>query len=260
MREEPLEQQLADLAVDAPADLIDRIVARWVTVESPIGELFVAYTDHGIAYVRRHGAEAAEEFRRRFQRPLVRATRPPAGLVSALRRGRSSTLTFDLRGLSDFQVAVLRATRTIPRGEVRPYAWIAQKINRPRAVRAVGTALATNPVPVLIPCHRVVRSDGSPGEYIFGAEVKHRLLHDEGTNLEELHTLARRGIFYVASDTTGIVCHPTCRHARRITPPHRKGFRTFAEAAAAGYRPCQHCQPAPTVATPAPGLSRDEER
>ena len=163
MREEPLEQQLADLAVDAPADLIDRIVARWVTVESPIGELFVAYTDHGIAYVRRHGAEAAEEFRRRFQRPLVRAPRPPAGLVSALRRGRSSTL-IDLRGLSDSR---LRAARHSDHPRVCAYAWIAQKINRPRAVRAVGTALATNPVPVLIPCHRVVRPT-VPGEHIFG--------------------------------------------------------------------------------------------
>ena len=190
MREEPLEQQLADLAVDAPADLIDRIVARWVTVESPIGELFVAYTDHGIAYVRRHGAEAAEEFRRRFQRPLVRAPRPPAGLVSALRRGRSSTLTFDLRGLSDFQVAVLRATRTIPRGEVRPYAWIAQKINRPRAVRAVGTALATNPVPVLIPCHRVVKQNGEVSSaFAFGgANRQVELLQAEGVGfIDETH-------------------------------------------------------------------------
>lgn len=249
MSDGPLLEQLAKLVTDAPDDLIDRIAARWVTVDGPIGELFVAYTDHGIAYVRPASDDVREEFRRRFGRPLLRAARPPAGLASALRTGRTSGIEFDLRELTDFQAEVLRATQAIPRGEVRPYSWIARRINRPRAVRAVGTALATNPVPLLIPCHRVVRSDGSVGEYIFGTELKRHLLHAEDTNLDEAHSLARRGIFYVASDTTGIVCYPTCHHARRIAPSHRKGFRTVVQAETAGYRPCRHCQPAPAAAT-----------
>ncbi|MEY9212388.1 methylated-DNA--[protein]-cysteine S-methyltransferase [Thermobifida halotolerans] len=244
MSDDPLLERLAELVTDAPPELIDRIAARWVTVEGPVGEMFVAYTDQGIAYVRPAGADAPREFRRRFGRPLLRAARPPAGLVPALRTGRATGLRFDLRELSGFQAEVLRAAQTIPRGEVRPYAWIARRINRPRAVRAVGTALATNPVPLLIPCHRVTRSDGSLGEYIFGTETKRRLLRAENANLDEAHDLARKGVFYVGSDTTGVVCYPTCHHARHITPPHRKGFRTIAQAETAGYRPCRHCQPA----------------
>ena len=74
---------------------------------------------------------------------------------------------------------VLGATSTIPRGQTRPYGWIAAEIGRPKAVRAVGTAVGRNPVPLLIPCHRVVRSDGSPGEYVFGPDAKQALLARE---------------------------------------------------------------------------------
>jgi O-6-methylguanine DNA methyltransferase len=67
--------------------------------------------------------------------------------------------------LTDFEWQVLRATLTIPLGETRSYKWVARKIGRPRAVRAVGQALRKNPYPLLIPCHRVVRSDGTAGGY-----------------------------------------------------------------------------------------------
>ncbi|WP_336208530.1 methylated-DNA--[protein]-cysteine S-methyltransferase [Nonomuraea sp. LPB2021202275-12-8] len=235
---------LAALATDAPDGLLDRIAARWVRVPGPIGEISVAYTDHGIAYVRESADTFAEAFRKRFGRPLLPATRPPAGLVPALRAGRSQGLRLDLRGLSDFQRDVLLAARSIPRGEVRPYAWIADRIGRPGAVRAVGTALGGNPVPLLVPCHRVTRSDGGVGEYVFGPEAKERLLAAEGVDLDRLRDLARERVFYLASDTTGVVCFPTCHNARRITPAHRHGFRTLAQARTAGYRPCRTCRPA----------------
>ncbi|NTV29772.1 MAG: MGMT family protein [Candidatus Omnitrophica bacterium] len=67
--------------------------------------------------------------------------------------------------LTEFERAVLAATLTIPFGETRSYAWVAGKIGCPKAVRAVGTALRKNPWPLIVPCHRVVRSDGSPGKY-----------------------------------------------------------------------------------------------
>src|SRR2546428_13733249 len=73
-------------------------------------------------------------------------------------------LQFDLRGLSEFERAVLMKALEIPTGEVRPYSWIAREIGRPEAVRATGSALARNPVPLLIPCHRVSRSDGMIGQ------------------------------------------------------------------------------------------------
>ena len=67
--------------------------------------------------------------------------------------------------LTDFEWQVLEATLTIPMGETRSYQWIAQKIGRPKAVRAVGSALRKNPYPLIIPCHRVVKSDGTLGAY-----------------------------------------------------------------------------------------------
>jgi methylated-DNA-[protein]-cysteine S-methyltransferase len=93
--------------------------------------------------------------------------------------------------------------------------------------RAVGSALGRNPVPVLIPCHRVTRSDGAIGDYAFGSDTKESLLRAEEVDLDEVRELARGNVFYLGSDTTGIVCFPTCRNARRITPEHRHGFRSI---------------------------------
>ena len=248
--DDPLTIDLAALATESPAVLLDRIVASWIRVPSAIGDLYVASTDLGIAYVRTSDAvhdddtEFAELFHRRFTRPLVAATRPPTGLLPALHSHRAAKLRFDLSQLSHFEREVLLAVLAIPRGQVRPYAWVAQRIGRPKAVRAVGSALGHNPVPVLIPCHRVIRSDGTLGDYVFGPPTKRDLLDAEGTNIGEVYELARHDIHYVGSDTTGVVCFPTCPNARRITPTHRRGFHSMTAAADAGYRPCRHCQPA----------------
>jgi O-6-methylguanine DNA methyltransferase len=151
----------------------------------------------------------------------------------------------DLRGLSPFEQAVLQKAREIPRGEVRPYAWIAREIGHPGAVRAVGTALGHNPIPLLIPCHRVVRSDGRLGQYSMGGpEAKRTVLAAEGLDPEGLEQLASRGVRYFGSDTTHIFCFPTCRHARRLMEKHKVTFRSEHEARAAGYRPCKVCRPA----------------
>ena len=109
----------------------------------------------------------------------------------------------DLGHLTEFERAVLRKTMEIPRGEVRPYAWVAREIGRPRAVRAVGSALANNPIPFVIPCHRVVRTDGHIGEYgAGGPEAKREVLAVEGVDADELERLASAGIRYFGSDTT----------------------------------------------------------
>lgn len=85
----------------------------------------------------------------------------------------------DLSSYSAFQRAVWRITQTIPQGETRSYAWVAKKIGRPRAVRAVGQALKRNPYPGIIPCHRVIRSDGSLGGFSKGINLKRQLLQKE---------------------------------------------------------------------------------
>jgi hypothetical protein len=104
--------------------------------------------------------------------------------------------------------------------------------------------MARNPVPLIIPCHRVVRSDGRIGNYsLGGAHNKTELLGHEGVDVDRLTSLAGRHVRFLASDTTGIFCHPTCAHARRITDGHRVELKSTAQAEAAGFRPCKDCRP-----------------
>lgn len=86
----------------------------------------------------------------------------------------------DLSAGTAFQQKAWRAMLTIPRGETRSYAWIAKKIGKPRAARAVGAACGANPVPIIVPCHRVIASDGSLGGFGGGLPLKRRLLKLEG--------------------------------------------------------------------------------
>jgi O-6-methylguanine DNA methyltransferase len=248
---------LADLGpVAAPAGILPAVLVRvgladgYWSLESPIGRVYVAYNDQGIsAVMRAEGAASFEEaFLARFGRPARTMAGPPRGLASAVRKrmagDRSTGLQFDLRGLSEFEQAVLRKALEIPRGEVRPYAWIAAEIGRPQAVRAVGSALGHNPVPLLIPCHRVVRSDGRIGEYALGHDAKRVMLQAEGAEPDSLESLSGAGVRFFGSDTTHIFCYPTCRHARRTPQAHLVTFRSGVDALAAGYRPCKVCRPA----------------
>jgi|SRR3989339_35668 len=82
--------------------------------------------------------------------------------------------------ITKFEEKVYAAVKKIPRGEVRSYAWVARKIGKPKAARAVGNALNKNPNPIIIPCHRVIRKNGEIGGYIFGKKEKALLLEKEG--------------------------------------------------------------------------------
>jgi methylated-DNA-[protein]-cysteine S-methyltransferase len=174
--------------VPPPVDVLPKVFVRWSQAESPVGDVFVAATDLGVCYLRT--GESVEGSEHRFQqllrerlgRPVAQSPRPPSGVGSALRSGRPGNLAFDLRLLSEFERAVLGAATRIPVGETRPYGWIAEQIGRPRAARAVGLALGRNPVPLLIPCHRVTRANGGIGGYVFGTEIKERLLRFEGAS------------------------------------------------------------------------------
>lgn len=87
----------------------------------------------------------------------------------------------DLSGATRFQGAVWETTRLIPYGETRSYAWVAEQIKQPRALRAVGQALSRNPLPIIVPCHRVLASNGRLGGFSGGIEMKRRLLYLEGS-------------------------------------------------------------------------------
>ncbi len=257
-----------------------RGAVRYAVMETPIGRLALAYRDGRVLYCSVVGAEADEQFSQSpasnlartagtpqdpapvapseaaFVRAVaaavgVRPARepaPPAALERAVRdhlAGRRRFRDVDLSWLPPFQRRVLEKTAEIPRGEVRPYAWIAREIGAPGAVRAVGTALGHNPIPFIIPCHRVVRSDGSLGEYSLGGPaMKERVLTLEGVPVSELVSAARRGERYRGCRTTHIVCYPTCHAARRIRPENVVPFASLAQAQAGGYRPCELCRPA----------------
>jgi O-6-methylguanine DNA methyltransferase len=253
---EGLRRRLARLGdVRAPRTVLPavllraRLADRYARVRVAGVGLFVAWNHHGVSAVDQAASTAAFErrFRRRFGRPAFQATVLPTQLAARIedvvKGGRRRPLRCDLRGLSSFARAVLLKTREIPRGEVRPYTWIAAEIGRPGSARAVGAALAANPVPLLLPCHRVVRTDGGLGGYIFGLGMKRAVLAAEGLRPSAIEASAREGVRYVGSDTTKIYCFPTCHRARRIARRHRVEFRGERQAAAAGYRPCRVCRP-----------------
>jgi len=188
------------------------------------------------------------EYATRLGHPVQRVPEMPARLAAQVEHRlageRTSGPPIDIGDLTEFEQAVLRKTMEIPYGEVRPYSWVAREIDRPRAVRAVGTALAHNPVTFVIPCHRVVRADGHIGQYgAGGPEAKREVLGQEGIDATELERLAGSGVRYTGSDSTRIYCYPSCRHARRTMSKHEVRFRTANDAAAAGYRPCRICRP-----------------
>ncbi len=247
---------LEALRTSAPSSILAHTLTatgladRYATITGPTGiVLYVAHNERGVSAVVPAPDEASflTIYETRVGARAFPGELPPrlaAGLERTLRTGRLGALPVDLTHLTEFQQAVLRKTAEIPPGELRTYGWVAREIDKPGAVRAVGSALNRNPVPVVIPCHRVGRSDGSIGDYAFGEEMKRDLLTHEGLDTTALDAGADAGIRFYGSDTTNVFCFPTCRHARRITDRHRVPFRSERQAEAAGYRPCKVCRPA----------------
>jgi O-6-methylguanine DNA methyltransferase len=240
--------------IEAPTGLLGGVFAelglgeRYVSIDTPIGPVFVAYVGQRISAVARapDDADFEQAFRRRVGRMICRAEAPPAELLGAIERhlgGEPAPLEFDLRHVSEFERAVLLKALEIPRGEVRPYGWIAREIGRPGAVRAVGSALHKNPIPLLIPCHRVVRSDGQIGDYAYGPDAKTTLLASEGLDPAQLTTLARQRTRFLGNDQTGSFCLPTCRRSRETPASALHPFVSAGAARAAGYRACPACRP-----------------
>ena len=251
---------LAGLRAAAPEALRPNVLVevgladRYGHIESPLGRLVVAWNGLGVVSVDVAGEDGA--FEARHLATTGRGAIPsevPSRLANAIARrldgDRRVRIPLDLRGHSAFEQDVWRKALEIPRGEVRPYGWIAAEIGRPKAVRAVGTALGHNPVPLIVPCHRVVRSDGSIGQYSLGGpENKRTILSAEGLDPDALEGAARRGERLVGCASTRIVCWPTCRTGRHMLERNRRAFRSLAEAGAAGYRPCKVCRPVATAA------------
>lgn len=254
-----IEAAIATLAEPAPPSLTHGALVAvgladdYALIDSPIGPLRVAWNGRGVSAVDGETDDHAFELRflGRTGRRAERRDALPERLARAIRRrlsgDRRARIELDLRGSSEFERAVWLKALEIPRGEVRPYGWIAAEIGRPKAVRAVGTALGHNPIPLIVPCHRVVRSDGMLGQYSLGGPANKRtILAAEGLDPDVFETLSRAGVRYIGSDTTRIYCLPACHRAQRISDAHRVPFRSAAAAEDTGYRACRMCRPSGT--------------
>ena len=159
------------------------VTIRWAIAETSLGPMLVAATEKGICCLSFNESEA--DVRRRFPKAAIEPGGASlaalmAGAVAAVERPRSMpNLPLDIAGTA-FQQAVWQELMRIPPGETRTYAQIAAAVGKPKAVRAAGSANGANRVAVLIPCHRVIRTDGSLGGYAYGLPIKEELLKREG--------------------------------------------------------------------------------
>lgn len=161
---------------------------HYTTAASPLGRLLVARTERGVCVVSLADSDHALQAQLRREYPLAEVRRDRNGLAAAVRAllrhlaGRQPRLDLplDVRGTA-FQIRVWEELRRIPYGQTRSYGEVAQAIGKPKAARAVGAACGSNPVPLIIPCHRVVRGGGALGGYGLGLPRKRRLLEAERT-------------------------------------------------------------------------------
>ena len=165
------------------------LLIRYTTAASPLGRMLVATTDVGICSIAfgRDDKELVAELRKRFSKAQLVAAKGNTGwLADAVafvtsqlgEHPLAATFPLDVRATA-FQQRVWKALQAIPRGETRSYGSIARELGMPTAARAVGTAIGSNPVAVVVPCHRAIRSDGSLSGYHWGVERKRRLLEAE---------------------------------------------------------------------------------
>lgn len=185
---------LPEVDEEANARLHTRLVAAaeaegvldvaYRTVDTPVGVLLLAATGQGlvrVAYAVEGHDRVLESLAAQVSPRILRAPGRLDPVATELEeyfagRRRAFEVPLDLRLSAGFRRAVLAHLSRIDYGRTESYAQVAAAAGSPKAVRAVGTACATNPLPVVVPCHRVVRSDGSPGGYLGGLEAKRTLL------------------------------------------------------------------------------------
>jgi AraC family transcriptional regulator of adaptative response/methylated-DNA-[protein]-cysteine methyltransferase len=164
---------------------------RYTTARSPLGRILIAATDLGVCAIAfgRNDAELLADLRARFPRAELKPAMPAKGWLAAAvafvlsqttEHPLAADFPLDVRATA-FQHRVWKALQQIPRGQTRSYSQIARAIGRPTAMRAVGAAIGANPVAVVVPCHRVIGSDGSLTGYHWGLDRKRKLLAAEGT-------------------------------------------------------------------------------
>ncbi len=236
------------------ADLRSRLV-KYEVFSSPLGRILIAQSEQGVLLVRYLGRRATVTPGRLSREGGLEVVEDGAEIERLYRelveylQGKRTRLEWpiDLRlARSDFHRTVLQATAQIPYGAVTSYACLAHQLGKPAAVRAVAQALRWNPVPIAIPCHRVIGASGSLTGYAGNKiELKQRLLAVEG-----LPTLRQARDFRIARDATYVTkpgkaayCLPTCGSLPSQTLARLILFASRERAEGVGLRPCRTCRP-----------------
>ena len=166
-----------------------KVLYYGVMEESPVGSIFIAVGDHGVVAIELDVKEEAfvSRIRSKFRAVVIHSPERVQGVIEQLQEyfeGKRSSfrLNLYLNDLTHFQKRVLKATLDIPRGQITTYGEMARRLGKAQWARAVGQALARNPIPIVIPCHRVLAADGSLHGYSGGRgiETKAKLLQMEG--------------------------------------------------------------------------------
>jgi methylated-DNA-[protein]-cysteine S-methyltransferase len=225
----------------ARVGVIDSAVGRLLVAESARGLLAVQFLDVADApealpalkegFDLIEDADAAARIAREIERYL-------GGDMHALDRPVDLSLV-----RTDFQRrALMRLRRTIPPGSVITYQGLAAAVGAPSGQRAIGNTMACNPVPLYVPCHRVIRSDGTIGNYGGGVARKIRLLRAEGFSMDRDHRLPTDSV--MGHLVTHIFCRPQCHAAMRASRAKSVIFANSSRARSAGLRACKLCHPA----------------
>lgn len=253
----PIDDRLLDALIGQTRPRIARAMkilrrpqARVGVIPSPLGQLLVAESDRGLAAIHflfiSGGERTLEMLRRKFDliENEASARRIEAEIDRVFEGGSDSTEhPVDLSLVeSDFQRRAYTLLRKVPAGAVITYQGLAATAGHPDAQRAIGTTMATNPIPIFVPCHRVIRSDGTIGNYGGGVDNKIKLLRAEGFEVGRDLRLPSRAV--MGHRHTKIFCRPDCSAARRADPTRMLIFADSKCARHEGLRACKLCKPA----------------
>ncbi len=229
---------------------IRRPEARVGVVPSPLGKLLIAESDRGLAAIHflfvNSGDRTLAMLRKRFD--LIENEANTKRIGAEIQRyfdGDASVMSHrvDFSVVeSEFQRRALMTLQKVPAGSVITYQGLAAAVGKPDSQRAIGNTMASNPIPIVLPCHRVVRSDGTIGNYGGGVDNKIKLLRVEGFDVGRDHKLPHQAVF--GHSKTRIFCRPECSAAKRANPSRMLIFADPECASHAGMRPCKLCRPA----------------
>ncbi len=235
--------------IERAMKILRRPQARVGVIPSPLGKLLVAESDRGLAAIHflfiSGGERTLELLRRKFDliENQASARKVEAEIERMFKGGIDATARpVDLSLVeSDFQRRAYSLLRKVPAGAVITYHGLAAAAGNPDAQRAIGTTMATNPIPIFVPCHRVIRSDGTIGNYGGGVDNKIKLLRAEGFEVGRDLRLPARAV--MGHRHTRIFCRPDCSAARRASSDNALIYADSQHARHEGLRACKLCKP-----------------